>query len=115
MPYKAGSRLSSEKASKLGHLDVIQSELVNELVEQFERPEIDAVETDAVWETMPAGRETATSNIRRRWIATGGPLRSAYTPGSNIHKDSALAAGPAGNSESRPSRPAPACYERHNG
>ena len=37
MPYKAGSRLSAERASKLGHLDVIQSAHVNELVNQFER------------------------------------------------------------------------------
>jgi len=38
MPYKAGGRLPGERASKLGHLDVIHSELVNSLVQQFESP-----------------------------------------------------------------------------
>lgn len=39
MPYKPGSRLGGEKASKLGHLDVVKSDLVNKLVDQFEAPE----------------------------------------------------------------------------
>jgi hypothetical protein len=36
MPYQAGHRLPGERASKLGHLDVIKSPLVQRLVEQFE-------------------------------------------------------------------------------
>ncbi|GAI11437.1 unnamed protein product, partial [marine sediment metagenome] len=28
MPYKAGERLPAERASRLGHLDVLKSELV---------------------------------------------------------------------------------------
>ncbi len=39
MPYNKGSRLAGEVASKLGHLDVIQSDLVNNLVQEFEHPE----------------------------------------------------------------------------
>jgi len=37
--YQQGSRLPGERASKLGHLDVLNSELVQELVRQFEFPE----------------------------------------------------------------------------
>ena len=42
MPYQGGKRLSAERASKLGHLDVIQSELVNELIDNFEAPPQDS-------------------------------------------------------------------------
>lgn len=53
MPYTGGKRLSGEQASKLGHLDVIKSDLVNSLVAQFERPEADPIETNAVWVDAP--------------------------------------------------------------
>ena len=36
MPYEAGTRLPGESASKLGHLRVIQSEWVRELISVFE-------------------------------------------------------------------------------
>lgn len=36
MPYKSGSRLPGERASRLGHLDVLKSDLVNSLVKSFE-------------------------------------------------------------------------------
>lgn len=39
MPFQEGTRLPGERASKLGHLDVLQSELVNKLIAQFEYPE----------------------------------------------------------------------------
>lgn len=52
MPYKGGTRLPSERASKLGHLDVIQSDLVNELIEHFENYEPEEVKTDASWEEI---------------------------------------------------------------
>lgn len=52
MPYKAGNRLSGERASKLGHLDVIKSELVNKLVEQFEQPETAETESQSNWEPV---------------------------------------------------------------
>lgn len=38
MPYQSGNRLTGERASKLGHLDVINSDLVNDLIDQFEKP-----------------------------------------------------------------------------
>lgn len=52
MPYKGGARLSSERASKLGHLDVIQSNLVNEIIAQFASYEVAEVKTDAIWEKI---------------------------------------------------------------
>ncbi|RDI53320.1 hypothetical protein [Nocardia mexicana] len=40
MPYQGGERLTStERASKLGHLEVVKSPFVKQLVDQFERPE----------------------------------------------------------------------------
>jgi hypothetical protein len=50
MPYQQGKRLSGETASKLGHLEVIKSELVNKLIEQFENPSPAVIETNAAWE-----------------------------------------------------------------
>ena len=49
MPYQGGKRLSGERASKLGHLDVVNSDLVNELVVQFEDQTPVQVETNANW------------------------------------------------------------------
>jgi hypothetical protein len=41
MPFQPGKNLKSgEAASKLGHLEVLESELVNELIENFESPDI---------------------------------------------------------------------------
>lgn len=57
MPYKGGARLSGERASKLGHLDVIRSELVNELIDKFEQYEPDEVETSANWKTVESDGE----------------------------------------------------------
>lgn len=51
MPYQRGKRLGEEKASKLGHLEVIKSDLVNELIDKFEDP-----------------NEQIESNIEEEWI-----------------------------------------------
>ncbi len=52
MPYKKGKRLPFEKASKLGHLEVIQSPLVKKLCENFNDPEF-KIEPDGVrWQVM---------------------------------------------------------------
>lgn len=53
MPYKAGRTLAGERASKLGHLEVLKSVLVNELVKSFERPEIDLPVVAAGWTHFP--------------------------------------------------------------
>ncbi|MCE8033115.1 hypothetical protein EKK97_03655 [Billgrantia tianxiuensis] len=55
MPYQMGKRLSGERASKLGHLDVVNSELVNELIQKFEDQEPAKIESPANWEAIPDG------------------------------------------------------------
>jgi hypothetical protein len=57
MPYRSGRRLPGESASKLGHLDVIKSELVNQLIEQFEKPGLETVESSVGWEEFEAKEE----------------------------------------------------------
>ncbi len=52
MPYQGGNRLPGEKASKLGHLDVINSELVNEIINQFENVEPSEIESESSWESI---------------------------------------------------------------
>ena len=49
MPYQSGKRLSGEYASKLGHLEVIKSELVNKLIEQFEDQESIEIPQSVRW------------------------------------------------------------------
>ncbi|MES9962180.1 MAG: hypothetical protein ABW116_01445 [Candidatus Sedimenticola sp. 20ELBAFRAG] len=57
MPYQGGKRLSGERASKLGHLDVVNSDLVNELIEQFENQQPAEIETQANWEQIVVAEE----------------------------------------------------------
>lgn len=53
MPYGASKRLPGERASRLGHLEVLRSPLVQQLVHSFEQPVVDFA-TDAVnWQSMP--------------------------------------------------------------
>ena len=52
MPYRASNRLAMEKASKLGHLEVIKSDLVNKLIEQFEMPEQDEEGQEVPWQPI---------------------------------------------------------------
>ncbi|MCS7030930.1 MAG: hypothetical protein NZL92_05310 [Gloeomargarita sp. SKYG116] len=52
MPYQAGRNLPGERASKLGHLEVLRSPLVQQIVENFEQPEaVDML--DVAWESFP--------------------------------------------------------------
>ena len=55
MPYKSGNRLPGERASKIGHLEVIQSSLVKKLCEDFEDPEYDISSLDINWQPLPKG------------------------------------------------------------
>lgn len=57
MSYSDGNRLPGQRASKLGHLDVINSPLVNELIEQFEDPDPHFVTSKAVWESIDREHE----------------------------------------------------------
>lgn len=53
MPYKAGKRLPGERASRLGHLEVLKSNLVNELIDSFEDSNLPKVSSSCRWEPMP--------------------------------------------------------------
>lgn len=58
MPYLKGTRLPAERASKLGHLEVIKSPLVQRLCKNFEDPESLPEITNPVWQGLPeAGEE----------------------------------------------------------
>ncbi|MEG8946954.1 hypothetical protein [Rosettibacter firmus] len=57
MPYKAGDRLPGERASRLGHLEVLKSELVNKLVKNFEDSNSPATTSNSLWEPLPPGGE----------------------------------------------------------
>jgi hypothetical protein len=51
MPYQAGTRLPGERGSKLGHLDILKSELVNKLIGQFEFPPTNEnMPTTGIWQ-----------------------------------------------------------------
>ena len=57
MPYKAGKRLPAQRASRLGHLDVLKSELVKKLCKSFEDPVQSPVTTTCTWEAIPSKEE----------------------------------------------------------
>jgi hypothetical protein len=63
MPYQAGSGLPAENASKLGHLDVLNSKLVQQLCQNFKKPIIPDNCKNLGWEKIPE---------------TGTPLRFFY-------------------------------------
>jgi len=58
MPYKAGERLPGERASRLGHLEVLKSELVNKLVKNFEDTDLPTTSNSSSWEQIPTGGES---------------------------------------------------------
>jgi len=58
MPYQEGNRLPAERASKLGHLEVIQSDLVKKLCKSFNDPDPNQSGLPASkWEDLPTGGE----------------------------------------------------------
>jgi hypothetical protein len=60
MPYMKGDRLPAERASKLGHLEVLKSELVNKLVVQFEANGLTTTADCSCWESIPSGGKPLT-------------------------------------------------------
>lgn len=54
MPYRAGKRLPGERASKIGHLEVIRSPLVQQLVGSFEDTSSPTVPAGMTWESPPS-------------------------------------------------------------
>lgn len=58
MPYQPGKRLPGERASKLGHLEVIKCPLVQTLCQNFEDPDYTPDTSKATWQPLPpAGKE----------------------------------------------------------
>lgn len=57
MPYQLGQRLPGERASRLGHLDVLESELVKKLCQNFEETDIDTSTHVCDWQEIPHGGE----------------------------------------------------------
>jgi len=57
MPYKAGERLPAERASRLGHLDVLKSELVKKLCKSFEDTAQSPISITGSWEAIPSNTQ----------------------------------------------------------
>jgi hypothetical protein len=57
MPYQGGKRLGMETASKLGHLEVINSELVNSLIAEFEKPVQEEERDYTAWQPIEFDQE----------------------------------------------------------
>ena len=58
MPYQAGNRLPGERASRIGHLEVLKSPLVRQLVENFQRPEIPIECKNLNWQPIDTDEES---------------------------------------------------------
>lgn len=84
MAYSSGGRLPFESASKLGHLNVIESEWVQSLIKDFETNDLaneDNYEND-IWETFdPVGVQT----LKHIWVADG-----SYVSVEENHKELAF-------------------------
>jgi hypothetical protein len=57
MPYQRSNRLPAERASKLGHLEVIKSPLVQKLCKNFEDPKFIPTSSGASWQSLPNSGE----------------------------------------------------------
>lgn len=57
MPYREGKRLPAERASRLGHLDVLNSGLVKKLCKSFEDTSPFTPQAASSWKPLPAGGE----------------------------------------------------------
>lgn len=53
MPYQAGSGLPGERASKLGHLEIINNPLVSELIGSFKEVSAATLATKVNWQPLP--------------------------------------------------------------
>lgn len=54
MPYKPGQRLPGERASRIGHLEVLKSGLVKRLCQSFEDPAFPRNSPSLTWEPLPS-------------------------------------------------------------
>jgi hypothetical protein len=55
MPYEAGPHLPAERASRLGHLDVLKSPLVRKFCDDFEYTTTSRAPPAAQWQCVPSG------------------------------------------------------------
>lgn len=55
MPYEPGARLPGERASHLGHLDILKSDYVNRLVKEFQDVSLPVHSGDVSWQPIPTG------------------------------------------------------------
>ena len=55
MPYQAGNRLPGEYASRIGHLEVIKSPLVQKLCQSFKNPTVSDECREIPWQPIPDG------------------------------------------------------------
>lgn len=78
MPYQKSKRLPGERASKLGHLEVIKSPLVRKLCENFEDPKFIPTISNTSWQTLPRG----TQELKIIFSSDGSlqPIESPYPP-----------------------------------
>ena len=84
MAYSSGGRLPFESASKLGHLNVIESEWVQSLIKDFETNDVgdaDNYEND-IWESLDPSDVQPLKHI---WVADG-----SYVPVEENHKELAF-------------------------
>jgi hypothetical protein len=80
MPYARGTRLPGESASKLGHLEVLQSEWVQSLVDDFERTTpVESDPSNTMWLPFIPGE---TRPLRSVWAVDGSfvSIRSEQKP-----------------------------------
>ena len=70
MAYSAGNNLPFEPTSKIGHLAVINSEWVNELIRNFESMEEESFgdEEKGLWQTYDPCKETP---LEEMWVSDG--------------------------------------------
>lgn len=84
MPYSGGGRLPFESASKLGHLSVVQSKWVRELVKDFEQasPQ-DEDHSKTLWETIDV---SDVAPLRSVWAVDGSfvAIRSEGRPPKEV-------------------------------
>ena len=72
MPYEQGTRLPGESASKLGHLRVIESEWVRELISEFEYTSSQPKdESNTPWRTFALPAPSAVNSLPRVFAVDG--------------------------------------------
>ncbi|NUQ98538.1 MAG: hypothetical protein HOY79_18960 [Streptomyces sp.] len=78
MPYQGGDRLSGERASKLGHLEIVKSTFVQSLIDQFEYPtEVEDSDEGTPWQALDLADVQPLTAV----IAVDGSLQTVASDG----------------------------------